>query len=281
MGRQELRSATQFLGETGLLVRAVDTAQVGDRLPLNRRLPPWIRVLIVLVCGGAVAAALVLLPFKLLLGDFLDWSRDHQIAGAVLLALAYVLACIFVVPGSLLTLGGGFALGVLTGFVAVFVGSNLGAAAAFLLGRTLARDWIERKVATNTRFRGLDDAIAEHGFRVVLLLRLSPVFPFNLLNYALGLTRISFRDYVLATLLGMVPGILLYVYLGSLAQRFADLLARREEHGPGEQALFYAGLGATVIVTVWITWIARQALARAVPGANDQPRDPHQGGTDG
>jgi uncharacterized membrane protein YdjX (TVP38/TMEM64 family) len=241
-------------------------------MSVPKQVPPWLRLLIILMCACGALTALVFLPIKEELDPFLTWARAHTTSGAILLALAYILACVLLIPGALLTLGAGFALGIATGFVAVLVGSNLGATAAFLLGRTLARAWIERKVAANARFRALDLAIAEEGFKIVLLLRLSPVFPFNVLNYALGLTRVSVRAYVLATLLGMVPGILMYVYVGSLAERFTDLLAEGKERGPAEQVLFYLGLTATVVVTVWITWVARRALARAVTNAAEQPQ---------
>jgi uncharacterized membrane protein YdjX (TVP38/TMEM64 family) len=215
------------------------------------------------------------------LGEFLEWARDHRVSGAVILSLAYVLACVLAIPGSLLTLGGGFALGLVVGFVAVFFGANVGAAAAFLLGRTLARGWIEKKVVGSPKFQAIDQAVGAQGFKMVLLLRLSPVFPFSILNYALGLTRVSFRDYVLANLLGMLPGILMYVYLGSLISSVAELFAGKRQRGPAEQALFYIGLAATVVVTLWITWIARRALATAVPTTPAKDSDPTRGESHG
>src|SRR5260370_42572530 len=129
----------------------------------------WLRILLFLVCVAGVGAALALLPVKQALADFLDWARDHRVSGAILLVLAYLLASVLAIPGSLLTLGAGFALGLGTGMVAVFFGANLGAAAAFLLGRTLARGWIEKKVAANPKFQAIDQAVAAQGFKMVLL----------------------------------------------------------------------------------------------------------------
>jgi uncharacterized membrane protein YdjX (TVP38/TMEM64 family) len=234
---------------------------------VKKRSRIWLRALELLLAIVGIGTAVALLPIKQALADFLEWARDHQFLGAVLLALIYALATVVAIPGSLLTLGAGFAFGLGTGFVAVFFGANLGASAAFLLGRTLARDWIAQKVAANPKFQAIDRAVGAQGFKMVLLLRLSPVFPFNILNYALGLTSVSFRAYLLATLLGMLPGTLMYVYLGTLAQSVADLFSGRSQRGPAEQILFYAGLAATVLITLWITWIARKALAASVPAA--------------
>ena len=226
-----------------------------------------IRLLSVLLLAGAVAAGLLLLRekwFQQSILDFLEWAREHQVEGACALVVAYVIACVFLVPGSLITLGAGFAFGIGIGFATVLVGSNLGAMAAFVLARTLARAWIEKKAVANQRFRAIDQAVGSQGFKIVLFLRLSPIFPFSFLNYALGLTRVSFRDYCLATVIGMVPGILMYVYLGSLITNITELLAARSEKTTGEKVLFYAGLAATAIVTILITRVARRALALAV-----------------
>jgi uncharacterized membrane protein YdjX (TVP38/TMEM64 family) len=240
-----------------------------------RHTPMLVRVLLLLSLAGAATGGVLLLRderFRRIILEFLQWARAHRWEGAGALAILYVVACVLLVPGSLLTLGAGFALGLGIGFLTVYIGSNLGAAAAFVLGRTLARNWIEKKVAAHPRFRAIDQAVAQQGFKIVLLLRLSPVFPFNLLNCALGLTRVSFRDYCLATLLGMAPGILLYVYLGSLITDVAELFSAGSEKTLGQQILFYAGLAATLVVTVLITRVARRALAAAVP--EESPANP-------
>src|SRR5207244_1978568 len=139
------------------------------------------RIFALVFLAGALTAGLLLLRdqrFQQAVADFLEWARHHQVEGVCALVLAYVLACVLLVPGSVMTLGAGFAFGLGLGFAAVFVGSNVGAALAFFLGRTLARGWIEKKVAGNARFRAIDQAVGRQGFKIVLLLRLSPVFPF-------------------------------------------------------------------------------------------------------
>jgi uncharacterized membrane protein YdjX (TVP38/TMEM64 family) len=215
---------------------------------------------LIALCTAAVAA-FVLAPVKDRLGDFLEWVRGLGAWGPVAWGAAYIPACLLFVPGSLLTLGAGFAFGVVRGTIAVSLGSTLGASAAFLTGRTLLRGMIEKRVAGNPRFRAIDQAVAAQGVKIVLLTRLSPVFPFNLLNYAFGLTRVRFRDYVLASWIGMLPGTVMYVYLGSAAGSLAELASGEVDGGWAEQTLFFVGLAATVAVTLGLTRLARSALA--------------------
>lgn len=177
--------------------------------------------------------------------------------GPVIFVTLYVGATVLFIPGSVLTLGAGAVFGVVWGSVYVSLGSTLGATAAFLVGRYLARDAIARKIEGDARFSALDRAVAAEGWKIVGLARLSPVFPFTLLNYAFGLTRVSLRDYVLASWIGMMPGTVMYVYLGSVAQ--AATAGRNRS--VGEWTLYGVGLLATAIITIFITRIARRALA--------------------
>jgi uncharacterized membrane protein YdjX (TVP38/TMEM64 family) len=227
----------------------------------------WLRLVLLLILAAAVVAVLLFLPVREHLGQLLTWIQRLGWWGPVLMVGIYVVACVLWVPGSLLTLGIGYAFGLAAGLVIVSLGSTLGASAAFLLGRTLARGWVESRIAGSPRFRALDHAVAEHGFKIVLLTRLSPVFPFALLNYAFGATRVSFRDYVLASWIGMLPGTVVYVYLGSIAQDLADLASGRTQQGPAHYVLLAMGLVATLFVTVYLTHLARRALAKAMPGA--------------
>ena len=168
------------------------------------------------------------------------------------------------VPGSLLTLGAGYAFGLVRGLLAVSAGSTLGACAAFLISRYLTRQWVERRVADNPRFRAIDRAVGRQGFKIVLLTRLSPVFPFNLLNYAYGLTSISLARYALASWLGMLPGTVMYIYFGSAAKNLADVASGRAAAHPATQVFFYLGLALAAVVSVVVARIARSALAEAV-----------------
>jgi len=144
----------------------------------------------------------------------------------------------------------------------VFVAATLGSALAFLAARHVVRSSIERRVAGNERFAAIDRAIARDGRRIVFLLRLSPVFPFNLLNYALGLTRIGLVDYCVASV-GMVPGTVLYVYLGSLGGQAAVAASGGSDRQLLTWGVRLLGLAATAVVTILVTRIARRALAEA------------------
>jgi uncharacterized membrane protein YdjX (TVP38/TMEM64 family) len=179
------------------------------------------KVLLAVVVVVALLVASRVLPVGEYLKQFLDWIRDLGPMGYVLFIVVYVLAAVMFLPGSVLTLGAGAVFGLVGGFIVVSIGSTLGASAAFLVGRFLARDAIARKVEGNARFAAIDRAVGREGFKIVLLTRLSPIFPFNLLNYAYGLTKVGFWPYVLASWLGMMPGTVLYVYIGTAAGELA------------------------------------------------------------
>jgi uncharacterized membrane protein YdjX (TVP38/TMEM64 family) len=201
---------------------------------------------------------------------FFDFVQGMQGWGPIVVGAAYIPACLLFLPGSPVTLFGGFAFGATLAGLArvtacVSVGSTLGASLAFLVGRYLARGWIESRVAAHPRFRAIDVAVGKEGFKIVLLTRLSPAFPFNLLNYGFGLTGVSFRDYVAASWLGMLPGTILFVYVGSTTRQLADILAGKVEASAAQQVFFYVGLAATVLATVVITRVARRALDAAIP----------------
>ena len=204
---------------------------------------------------------------------FVEALRSQGDAGLVWLALAYIPASLFFFPAALLTLAGGFTFGVAKTLVAVSLGSTVGATSAFLAGRTLLRGLIEHKVAGDVRFRTLDAAVAEQGFKIVMLTRLSPVLPFNLLNYAFGLTRVRLRDFVLASWIGMFPGTVLYVSIGAAAKSLSDILAGRAEGGVAQKVMFGAGLIATLVVTVLMARIAKKALADATAAAKISEQD--------
>lgn len=203
--------------------------------------------------------------------DFLESLRRKGAWGMIAFVAAYVVACVCLLPGSLLTLGAGAVFGLARGFMLVSLASTLGATASFLIGRFAARDWVAGRAARHPRFAAIDAAVGEEGWRMVGLLRLSPVFPFNLLNYALGLTRVRLRDYLVASWIGMMPGTLLYVWLGAAAGDAVGLAKGRQARQPVEWVLYAAGLLATVWVTVRITRLSRAALARRIDRAAPDP----------
>lgn len=212
-------------------------------------------VVALLVFAGRRAAALV--------PEFAAWVQGLGPLGAVVFIAGYVVATVAFVPGSVLTLGAGAIFGLVQGVALVLVGATLGASAAFLVSRYVARLAVERRLAGNPRFAAIDRAVGREGRKIVFLLRLSPVFPFNLLNYALGLTRVRFVDFVIASA-GMLPGTLLYVYYGKVVGDVARLAAGAQvEKEAGYYAVLGLGLVATIVVTAYVTRIARRALAEA------------------
>ena len=222
------------------------------------------RIVIAMLLVAAVVLGLTTLPVKDYLAGFLARIESVGPWGPLLLAAAYAVACVLFVPGSILTLGAGFLFGVVYGTIAVSVGSVLGATAAFLVGRTLLRGWIEARVASFPRFRAIDRAVGEQGFKIVLLTRLSPIFPFNLLNYAFGLPNVRLWQYVLASWIWMLPGTVMYVYLGSALKSLADVAAGAPEGGTPQTVFFVVGLVMTIAATVVITRVAKRALNEAV-----------------
>ena len=213
----------------------------------------------------AVIATVAMLPVKDWIVKVLHWIQQLGAWGPIFVAAFYIAACILFLPGSVLTLGAGFIFKLLVGTITVSIGSTAGACAAFLVGRTVGRNWISRKVATNEKFAAIDNAVGQQGFKIVLLIRLSPVFPFNLLNYAFGLTKVSFARYALASWVGMLPGTIMYVYFGAGLRNLADAAAGKVEAGTTGQIFFWFGMIATIVVTVFVTHTARKALKQAVP----------------
>src|SRR6266576_443554 len=230
----------------------------------------WKWVLYV-AAGIGIVLAVKYLHVQDLLKSALDWIGKLGPWGPVIFAGLYVVATVLFVPGSVLTLGAGAAFGVVLGSVFVSISATLGATAAFLVGRYLARDAIARKIEKNEKFATIDRAVADEGWKIVLLTRLSPVFPFTLLNYAFGLTRVKLRHYIVASWLGMIPGTVMYVYLGSLV----NVGAGHRQRTTGEWALYGIGLLATVTVTVFVTRLARRALAKKI-GSNKTEQNPKE-----
>lgn len=201
-----------------------------------------------------------------LIPAFSTWVDGLGVWGPVAFVVGYAIAAVALVPGSLLTLAAGAIFGLGKGTALVLIAATLGASAAFLVSRYLARDLVERRLAGNPRFAAIDRAIGTQGRKIVLLLRLSPVFPFNLLNYALGLTRVRFADYFVASI-GMLPGTLLYVYYGKVAGDVARLAGGAPvERGPEYYGVLALGLLATVVVTTLVTRTARRALEQVTDG---------------
>lgn len=187
---------------------------------------------------------------------------------AGIVAAAYVLGAVLLVPAPLVNLAAGFALGPFAGAAVGIPAAAAGACTAFALGRWLVRARVDRLAARSPTLAGLDAALAATGFRVVLLLRLAPLAPFAVLNYLLGATPLRLRDFALGTVLGSAPGLVVQVYLGSLAGT-AEAVLREARRGTGAGAAL-AAAAASGVVVVALTWVLRRAVARAAAG--DPPR---------
>jgi uncharacterized membrane protein YdjX (TVP38/TMEM64 family) len=224
-----------------------------------------------------IALAIGLIAGLLLLGRrgaawipaFSGWVEGLGPWGPLAFIAGYALATVAFVPGSLLTLAAGAIFGLGRGTAIVLVAATLGSTLAFLVARYVARGAVERRLGRNDRFAAIDRAIAADGRTIVLLLRLSPLFPFSLLNYALGLTRVRLADYLVASI-GMLPGTLLYVYYGQVAGDLARLAGGVARRDAGYYAVLALGLAATVLVTTLVARAARRALR----GATDVPAVP-------
>ncbi|OBQ38888.1 MAG: hypothetical protein AN485_06950 [Anabaena sp. MDT14b] len=194
------------------------------------------------------------------LQNALQWINSLGAIGGIVFIGIYIIATLAFLPAALLTLGAGVIFGVIWGSIYVFIGATLGAIAAFLGGRYLAQGWVKEKISSYKKFAIIDKAVSKEGLKIVLLVRLSPLFPFNLLNYAFGITSVSFQDYLIGSV-GMIPGTIMYVYFGSLV---GDIALIGSKNQPGNIILHWViqimGLIATIAVTVYVTKIAKKAL---------------------
>jgi uncharacterized membrane protein YdjX (TVP38/TMEM64 family) len=221
---------------------------------------PARRVLTFVVVAVLVGIAGYLLPVAQGTTMLAEYVRGTGALGVVVFITVYMVATVALVPGSLLTLAAGFAYGPVWGLAVASPASVLGATAAFLLGRTVLRDWATRKTSDSPWVRAISRAVGREGFKIVMLLRLSPLVPFNVLNYALSLSDVRLVTYVVASALGMLPITALYVYLGSLAPTAAGLSSAAEGGGATRTALYLAGLAATIAVVVVVTRTAQRIL---------------------
>ena len=203
------------------------------------------------------------LPLSL---DWHSWLPALQSpAGALVFIPLYALWVTLLLPGVWASMLAGALYGTWWGSLIVFVGACLGAEAAFLLGRTLLRGWAQRRLAALPKLQAVEQAVSREGLKLVLLTRLSPAFPFSLLNLAYGLSDVSLRDYTLG-LIGILPGTVLFCGLGALAgdvARFGEVLSG--EADAGTWALRIIGLLATVAVVWLVGRAARRALDEAQP----------------
>ena len=220
------------------------------------------RLVALIIIVIALFLAMRFLPVQQWLRNFNDWVGEMGVAGIFIFIGVYAIAAVLLAPGSILTIGAGFAFGLWKGFLAASAGATLGASLAFLVARFIARDKVEAIAKRNQKFCNIDNAIGKQGAKLVFLLRLSPVIPFNLSNYFYGLTGVKFWPYVFASWIGMMPGTFLYVYIGTAGKAAVSAAIGDEamKHGWQYWTFMSIGLAATIIVTIWVTKIARDAV---------------------
>jgi uncharacterized membrane protein YdjX (TVP38/TMEM64 family) len=226
-----------------------------------RRWPwKWIAAGLVVV---ALVAASRLLPVAEWTKALEAWTAGRGPAGYLVFYAVYVVAALLFVPGAALTIAAGFLFGLWRGVLIVSAAATTAAAGAFLIARHVARGAVEARARKDRRFTAIDRAIGERGWKIVALLRLSPAVPFSLSNYFYGLTAIRFWPYVLTSWLAMLPGTVLYVYLGAAGKAAAEGAGRSR----AENVYLGLGLLATLVVTVYLTRVARGALRKAGAGS--------------
>jgi uncharacterized membrane protein YdjX (TVP38/TMEM64 family) len=217
------------------------------------------RIALAAVFAG-LAASLYVLPLAEWIANLVSWGQQHPVAGPIAYIVFVVLATVLFLPGSVAMMIGGFLFGFLPGFLFAMIAIPCGAQAAFEFARWVARPWVGKKVAHNPRMHAIEAALREQAFIIVILTRLSLIVPFNLLNYAYGATAVKAFTHLLATTIGMLPAVALYVYLGSLARDLGQILSG--EAAPSE--LGYWILAAGVAAIVLATWVIHRTATRAL-----------------
>ncbi|GJX07525.1 SNARE associated Golgi protein [Tanacetum coccineum] len=224
-----------------------------------------VRVMVLFVLVVMFGYACYSLPVEKILKDFLVWIKEELGPwGPVVLAIAYIPLTVFVVPASVLTLGGGYLFGLPVGFVADSIGATLGATAAFLVGKTIGRSYVISKLRKYPKFQAIAIAIQRSGFKIVLLLRFVPLLPFNVLNYLLSVTPVPLWEYMLATWLGMMPITFVFVYIGTTLKDLSDVTHGWHDISKTRWIFMASGLVTSVILIAYIIRVAKASLEKAL-----------------
>ena len=221
--------------------------------PRTFRIALLVLAVIVLLIGGRAGAAHF--------AEFVQWIAARGALGHAAFVAVFALAAMAFFPAGLLTLAAGAIFGLRLGTLYAYTGAILGACGAFLVSRYLARDLVERRIASRPRIVAISTGLGDEGRRIVFLLRLSPVIPYSVINYTMGVTRISFRDFLIGSL-GMLPVTAMYVYYGSVAGTIVAATQGHGGHGKEYYVLLASGVVATFIATSIVTRAATRALQR-------------------
>jgi uncharacterized membrane protein YdjX (TVP38/TMEM64 family) len=228
---------------------------------------PMIKRVALAVVFVALATSLSFLPLASWVSALVDWGQQNPVLGPLVYMVFVVLATVLFLPGSIAMMIGGFLFGFLPGFLFVALALPFGAQGAFEFGRWIARPWIRKKVANNGRMQLIEAALREEAFLIIVLTRLSLIIPFNLLNYAYGATSVKATTHWIATAVGMIPAIAMYVYLGTLARDIGQILSG--DAAPPELGywIIAAGIGAILAAT----WVIHRTATRALEKHMTEP----------
>ncbi len=218
------------------------------------------RGLVVAVLAAVLLGAVWVFPVRAWTFAALEWFQTAGPLGWVGYGALYLVVTLCFLPTSVLTVGGGFVFGPIVGFFVVWISENIAALACFVLGRFVARPYVAKMVAERPLLRALDRAMEDRGFSLLVLLRHSPIMPFSVLNYSMGVTGLSLPRYVAATLVGTALPAFLYVYVGSTFTRLTEVVQGKSGNTSAEQAIYWGGLIATIVATVLVTRATRKAL---------------------
>ncbi|KAJ8493835.1 hypothetical protein OPV22_015556 [Ensete ventricosum] len=223
------------------------------------------RVSFLFLLAAAIVTAFVTFPVEKILKDFLLWVKQNLGPwGPLVLAVAYIPLTVLAVPASVLTLGGGYLFGLPIGFVADSIGATIGATAAFLLGRTIGRPYVISKLKDYPKFQAVAIAIQRSGFKIVFLLRLVPLLPFNMLNYLLSVTPVGIGEYMIASWLGMMPITFALVYVGTTLKDLSDVTHGWSEVSTTRWVLIISGFAVSAMLMVCVTRVAKASLDKAL-----------------
>lgn len=216
----------------------------------------------ILVLVGLVLVAVLFrtLPVTDWLDRLTGLYDAHPVVVPIVYMLAVIIATVALFPGWISIMMAGLLFGLLPGLPYALAGITAGAYGGFLVGRALGRSWVEKRMGDNLKLQALDEAVDAQSFYIIFLTRFAIVLPFNLLNYAFGLTRVRATTYVAATVLGMLPAVLLYVYLGTLADDFSQILAG--EIRPARSAYWIAVIA--VVAIAGVVWIVHRAATKVL-----------------
>lgn len=237
---------------------------------------PCIKILVGVLAVACVLTASIILGRKHHLQHILVWVDSHRYQGFFIFSAIYILFTVMFIPPAALALGAGAVFGLWVGILLVWWSAILGESVAFILGRFLLRGFVKAQTRHLPSWQAMEAALREDGWKLVLLLRCSPVMPFTLVNYALGVSSLPFWQYLWPSVVGILPGIFLYVYLGTLAKNITEVMQSKglKQASRGTQIAFFTVSGVTAILAiVLVTIYAKRAISRRLVSHQDQEGD--------